>query len=92
MFLYLRPFYWGNEGTKKSSVVSKQFIIQICCFIHQIECDGGSNRTDLSGSLHFMKGSKPQEKGCKWIIGDEGDPKGDHVIINTYVQRGAECG
>ena len=33
MFLDLRPFYWGNEGTKKSPVVSKQFIIQICCFI-----------------------------------------------------------
>ncbi|XP_022800803.1 neurotrypsin-like [Stylophora pistillata] len=72
---------------------SEEATVGVSCgeLVH-LECDGGSNRTDMFGTLHFMKGSKPQERRCEWIIGNEGDPKGDHIIINTYVEKGAKCG
>ncbi|XP_078350705.1 MAM and fibronectin type III domain-containing protein 1-like [Oculina patagonica] len=54
-------------------------------------CDGGGDRTNISGQLHFLRGRKPNERDCEWTIGDSGSPAGDRVIVNTYYNS-EDCG
>lgn len=54
-------------------------------------CDGGGDRTDMSGQLRFLRGPKPNERECEWTIGDSGSPAGSHVIVNTYYNS-EDCG